>query len=105
MDDLEVRSRRHSYGGAKGGVAFDPKTLSQAELERLTRRYATDISLLIGPESDIPAPDVNTNPQIMAWIMDTYSMNTGYSVPALLRASPRELGAYRADWMRRAEDV
>ena len=51
------------YGGAKGGVAFDPKTLSQAELERLTRRYATDISLLIGPESDIPAPDVNTNPR------------------------------------------
>ncbi len=80
------------YGGAKGGVAFDPKTLSQAELERLTRRYATDISLLIGPESDIPAPDVNTNPQIMAWIMDTYSMNAGYSVPGVVTGKPTGIG-------------
>ena len=80
------------YGGAKGGVAFDPKTLSQAELERLTRRYATDISLLIGPESDIPAPDVNTNPQIMAWIMDTYSMNAGYSVPGVVTGKPPGIG-------------
>ena len=80
------------YGGAKGGVAFDPKTLSQAELERLTRRYATEISLVIGPESDIPAPDVNTNPQIMAWIMDTYSMNAGYSVPGVVTGKPVGIG-------------
>ena len=80
------------YGGAKGGVAFDPKTISQAELERLTRRYATEISLLIGPESDIPAPDVNTNPQIMAWIMDTYSMNAGYSVPGVVTGKPAGIG-------------
>ncbi|MDR7506401.1 MAG: Glu/Leu/Phe/Val dehydrogenase dimerization domain-containing protein, partial [Armatimonadota bacterium] len=59
------------YGGAKGGVACDPKTLSQNELEHLTRRYATEISILMSPEGDIPAPDVGTNPQVMAWIMDT----------------------------------
>ena len=80
------------YGGAKGGVAFDPKTMSQAELERLTRRYATEISLVIGPESDIPAPDVNTNAQIMAWIMDTYSMNAGYSVPGVVTGKPVGIG-------------
>src|SRR5512146_2742646 len=66
------------FGGAKGGVICDPKKMSLAELERLTRRYATEIAGVIGPESDIPAPDVNTNPQIMAWIMDTYSMHKGY---------------------------
>ena len=65
------------YGGAKGAVACDPKKLSRNELERLTRRYATEISLIIGPEKDIPAPDVGTNAQVMAWIMDTYSMNKG----------------------------
>src|SRR5205807_9600319 len=59
------------YGGAKGGVICDPKIMSSAELERLTRRYATEISIIIGPRSDIPAPDVNTNSQVMAWIMDT----------------------------------
>ena len=66
------------YGGAKGGVICDPKNMSPAELERLTRRYATEISMIIGPHSDIPAPDVNTNSQVMAWIMDTYSMHEGY---------------------------
>ncbi len=76
------------YGGAKGGVACEPKTLSLGELERLTRRYATEISMLIGPESDILAPDVNTNPQIMAWIMDTYSMHRGYSVPGVVTGKP-----------------
>ena len=80
------------YGGAKGGVTFDPKQLSQSELERLTRRYASEISVLIGPESDIPAPDVNTNPQIMAWIMDTYSMHLGYSVPGVVTGKPVEIG-------------
>ena len=80
------------YGGAKGGVAFDPRPFSQKELERLTRRYATEISILIGPESDIPAPDVNTNPQVMAWIMDTYSMHMGYSVPGVVTGKPVGIG-------------
>ncbi|HTY22178.1 MAG TPA: Glu/Leu/Phe/Val dehydrogenase [Desulfomonilaceae bacterium] len=80
------------YGGAKGGVVVDPKALSLRELERLTRRYATEISLMMGPESDIPAPDVGTNPQIMAWIMDTYSMHRGFSVPAVVTGKPVEIG-------------
>ncbi len=80
------------YGGAKGGVACDPKRLSPAELERLTRRYATEISVLMGPESDIPAPDVGTTPQVMAWIMDTYSMHRGYSVPAVVTGKPVSVG-------------
>ena len=80
------------YGGAKGGVTFDPKHLSLSELERLTRRYASEISVLIGPEKDIPAPDVNTNPQVMAWIMDTYSMHHGYSVPGVVTGKPVEIG-------------
>ncbi|MCL0065505.1 Glu/Leu/Phe/Val dehydrogenase [Dehalococcoidia bacterium] len=80
------------YGGAKGGVICDPKIMSQGELERLTRRYASEISILIGPEKDIPAPDVGTNPQIMAWIMDTYSMNKGYSVLGVVTGKPIEIG-------------
>ncbi|MDP6101863.1 MAG: Glu/Leu/Phe/Val dehydrogenase [Dehalococcoidia bacterium] len=80
------------YGGAKGGVTFDPKQVSWSELERLTRRYASEISVLIGPEEDIPAPDVNTNPQVMAWIMDTYSMHQGYSVPGVVTGKPVEIG-------------
>jgi len=67
------------FGGAKGGVICDPHKLSRAELERLSRRYATEISILIGPDSDIPAPDMNTNPQIMAWMMDTFSMPVSYT--------------------------
>jgi len=80
------------FGGAKGAVACNPKALSLSELERLTRRYASEISILIGPESDIPAPDVGTNSQIMAWIMDTYSMNRGYSVPGVVTGKPVEIG-------------
>lgn len=80
------------YGGAKGAVVCNPKALSQSELERLTRRYAAEITILIGPESDIPAPDVGTNPQIMAWIMDTYSMGKGYCVPAVVTGKPIEIG-------------
>ncbi|HEV2282474.1 MAG TPA: Glu/Leu/Phe/Val dehydrogenase [bacterium] len=80
------------YGGAKGGVICNPKELSLQELEHLTRRYATEISMLIGPESDIPAPDVGTNPRIMAWIMDTYSMHRGYSVPAVVTGKPLSIG-------------
>ncbi len=80
------------FGGAKGGVICDPHKLSRAELERLSRRYATEISILIGPNSDIPAPDMNTNPQIMGWIMDTFSMHQGYSVPAVITGKPLAIG-------------
>ena len=80
------------YGGAKGAVVVNPKELSAAELERLTRRYITEISIIIGPEKDIPAPDVNTNPQVMAWIMDTFSMQHGYSIPAVVTGKPIEVG-------------
>jgi glutamate dehydrogenase (NAD(P)+) len=79
-------------GGAKGGVIVDPKQLSATEVERLTRRYATEISILLGPESDIPAPDLNTNAQTMAWIMDTVSMHRGYSVPGVVTGKPLALG-------------
>ncbi|CAN5505327.1 Glu/Leu/Phe/Val dehydrogenase [soil metagenome] len=80
------------YGGAKGGVTVNPKLLSQNELQNLTRRYTSDISFAIGPNQDIPAPDVNTNPQTMAWVMDTYSMNVGYSAPGVVTGKPLALG-------------
>jgi glutamate dehydrogenase (NAD(P)+) len=80
------------FGGAKGGVICDPSKMSRAEIERLSRRYATEISILIGPDSDIPAPDMNTNPQIMAWMMDTFSMHQGYSVPAVITGKPLAIG-------------
>ncbi|MGH2467584.1 MAG: Glu/Leu/Phe/Val family dehydrogenase, partial [Candidatus Limnocylindrales bacterium] len=80
------------FGGGKGGVIVDPKRLSGREVEGLTRRYATEISVLIGPERDIPAPDVNTNAQTMAWMMDTYSMHVGYTVPGVVTGKPISLG-------------
>ncbi len=80
------------YGGGKGGVVVDPKKLSKKELEGLSRRFFTEISVLIGPERDIPAPDVNTTPQIMAWFMDTYSMHAGYTVPGVVTGKPISLG-------------
>ena len=80
------------YSGAKGGVICNPKEMSQGELERLTRRYTSEISIIIGPDRDIPAPDVYTNPQTMAWMMDTYSMNKGYSVPAIVTGKPLSIG-------------
>jgi len=80
------------FGGGKGGVRVDPKQLSRRELEGLTRRYTTEISVLIGPEKDIPAPDVNTNAQTMAWIMDTYSMHVGHTVPGVVTGKPISLG-------------
>ena len=80
------------YGGGKGGVIVDPKKLSQKELEGLTRRFFTEIEVLVGPEKDIPAPDVNTNAQIMAWMMDTYSMHAGYTVPGVVTGKPISLG-------------
>jgi glutamate dehydrogenase (NAD(P)+) len=80
------------YGGGKGGVIVDPKQLSRRELENLSRRFFTEIEVLIGPERDIPAPDVNTTPQIMAWFMDTYSMHVGYTVPGVVTGKPISLG-------------
>lgn len=80
------------YGGAKGGVQCHPKSMSDKELERLTRRYTSEISILIGPESDIPAPDVYTNARIMGWIMDTYSMHKGYAVPGVVTGKPLSIG-------------
>ena len=80
------------YGGAKGGVVCDPKTMSAQQLETLTRRYTTEIELLIGPDRDIPAPDVNTNAQTMAWIMDTYSMHHGYTALAVVTGKPLSIG-------------
>jgi glutamate dehydrogenase (NAD(P)+) len=79
-------------GGAKGGVCVNPRDLSKKELEKLTRRYASEIINIIGPDIDIPAPDVNTNAQIMAWIMDTYSMNKGRAVPGVVTGKPIEIG-------------
>ncbi len=80
------------YGGGKGGVIVDPRKLSMPELERLTRRFTTEISMIIGAQEDVPAPDVNTNAQTMAWIMDTYSQHLGYSVPALITGKPLSIG-------------
>ena len=80
------------FGGGKGGVVVDPKRLSLKEVEALTRRFTTEISVLIGPERDIPAPDVNTNAQVMAWMMDTYSMHQGYTVPGVVTGKPISLG-------------
>lgn len=83
------------YGGAKGGVVCDPKNMSLPELERLTRRYISEIGIIIGPEKDIPAPDMGTNPQVMAWIMDTFSMNVGHSVPGVVTGKPLDIGGSR----------
>jgi glutamate dehydrogenase (NAD(P)+) len=80
------------YGGAKGGIRVDPKRLSLKELERMTRRYTSEIGIIIGPQRDIPAPDVNTNAQIMAWMMDTYSMNTGTTATGVVTGKPLHLG-------------
>jgi glutamate dehydrogenase (NAD(P)+) len=80
------------FGGAKGGIRVNPKTLSRGELERLTRRYTSEIGIIIGPTKDIPAPDVNTNEQIMAWMMDTYSMNEGATASGVVTGKPLALG-------------
>jgi len=80
------------YGGAKGGIRIDPKKLSQQELEKVTRRYTSEIGIIIGPQQDIPAPDVNTNAQIMAWMMDTYSMNVGGTATGVVTGKPLHLG-------------
>ena len=80
------------YGGAKGGIRVNPNELSLSELERLTRRYAAEIFPLISPDHDIPAPDVGTNPQVMAWFMDTYSQQVGYAVPGCVTGKPLAIG-------------
>ncbi len=80
------------YGGAKGGIRVDPKKLSLQELEKVTRRYTSEIGIIIGPHTDIPAPDVNTNAQIMAWMMDTYSMNVGGTATGVVTGKPLHLG-------------
>jgi glutamate dehydrogenase (NAD(P)+) len=80
------------FGGAKGGVVCDPHSLSLSELERLTRRFTTEISLIVGRDRDIPAPDIGTGPQVMAWIMDTLSMHAGFSVPASVTGKPQSIG-------------
>ncbi len=83
------------FGGGKGGVICDPKTMSARELERLTRRYATEIETMLGPDRDIPAPDLNTTPQEMAWIMDTYSMHKGHTVTGVVTGKPEPIGGSR----------
>ena len=80
------------FGGAKGGVVCNPKKMSKEELERLTRRFVSEISIIIGPDRDIPAPDVYTDAQVMAWILDTYSMNKGYCVPGIVTGKPISIG-------------
>jgi glutamate dehydrogenase (NAD(P)+) len=80
------------YGGAKGGIRVDPRTLSTAELQRVTRRYTSEINIIIGPNKDIPAPDVNTNEQVMAWMMDTYSMNQGSTATGVVTGKPISMG-------------
>jgi glutamate dehydrogenase (NAD(P)+) len=80
------------YGGAKGGIRLDPKLLSRKELEKVTRRYTSEIGIIIGPQQDIPAPDVNTDAQIMAWMMDTYSMNVGATATGVVTGKPVDLG-------------
>lgn len=83
------------YGGAKGGVVCDPQSMSRGELERMTRRYTTELIEVFGPEKDIPAPDLGTGPEVMGWIMDTYSMNKGYSVPGVVTGKPLSVGGAR----------
>src|SRR5258705_12852522 len=80
------------YGGGKGGLIVDPQKLRQKELEALSRRFFTEIEVLVGPERDIPALDVNTNAQVMAWFMDTYSMHAGHTVPGVVTGKPISLG-------------
>lgn len=85
------------YGGGKGGIAVDPSTLSEGELRRLTRRYTAMIAPIIGPDRDIPAPDVGTNASVMSWIMDTYSMIHGHCIPGVVTGKPLNLADLSAE--------
>ena len=89
------------YGGAKGGLAIDPREHSTAELERVTRRYTSEILPIIGPERDIPAPDIGTDEQTMAWMMDTYSVNSGYTVPGIVTACGEVAAILRLNALRK----
>src|SRR5690606_32764375 len=80
------------FGGAKGGVLVDPRSLSHDELQNLTRRFTTELEPILGPDKDIPAPDMGTNPQVMAWIMATYAMSHGYTVTGVVTGQPVSLG-------------
>jgi glutamate dehydrogenase (NAD(P)+) len=93
------------YGGAKGGVVVDPSALSRAELQRMTRRYAYELVPLLGPEKDIPAPDLGTNEQVMAWIMDTFSTRAGFSVPGVVTGKPVSIGGSAGRSMATARGV
>ena len=92
MDVGEVCAVNVPFGGAKGGIRINPRNYSQNELERVTRRYITEISMIIGPDKDIPAPDVNTNAQVMAWMLDTYAMTTGHLATGVVTGKPISLG-------------
>jgi glutamate dehydrogenase (NAD(P)+) len=92
VDDVEVRVAHIPFGGGKGGIVCDPTRMSKRELEALTRRYVSEIIDAIGPEKDVPAPDVNTDAQIMAWVMDTYSMHVGHTRTAVVTGKPVEMG-------------
>ncbi|MEZ4750033.1 MAG: Glu/Leu/Phe/Val dehydrogenase dimerization domain-containing protein [Bdellovibrionota bacterium] len=83
---------RLPLGGAKGGIKVDPNALSRREKQALTRRYTSEVAMFIGPDKDIPAPDIGTDPQAMAWMMDTYSMHAGYAVPGVVTGKPIEIG-------------
>src|SRR5260370_41475852 len=83
------------FGGAKGGVICDPQSLSRGETERITRRYTAELMDLFGPEKDVPAPDMGTNPQTMAWVMDTYSMHARHTVTSVVTGKPLSLGGSR----------
>jgi glutamate dehydrogenase (NAD(P)+) len=93
------------YGGAKGGIICDPHAMSQNELQRMTRRYTSELLPLIGPEKDIPAPDLGTNEQVMAWIMDTYSTREGFSVPSVVTGKPLSIGGSAGRSMATARGV
>ena len=93
LDDVEVRAATTlPYGGAKGGVRCSPREMSRPELERLTRRFTSELLPFIGPQEDIPAPDMATNEQTMAWMMDTYSMQRGHAVPEIVTGKPISIG-------------
>jgi glutamate dehydrogenase (NAD(P)+) len=99
VDDVEVCLLRLPYGGAKGGIRCDPRALSENELQAVTRRFTTQLLPIIGPQEDIPAPDMATDEQTMAWMMDTYSMQVGYAVPEIVTGKPISIGGsvFRAE--------
>jgi len=104
VDELEVLLVGLPYGGAKGGVIVNPRELSATELEHLSRRYMQELIGFVGPQLDIPAPDVGTNEQIMAWMMDTYSNHVGYICPGVVTGKPISIGDLREGGRRPAPE-